>query len=31
MTYTINDVATHRNVSGKLVALTEDERAVIRD
>ena len=31
MTHTINDVAMHKNVNGKLVALTEDERAVIRD
>ena len=31
MTYTINDVATHRNVNGELVALTEDQRAAIRD
>ena len=31
MTYTINDVATHRNVNGELVALNEAERAAIRD
>tara|TARA_R100000306_G_C4363191_1_gene136336 strand:- start:528 stop:776 length:249 start_codon:yes stop_codon:yes gene_type:complete len=29
--YTINDVGTHRQVNGKLVALTEDERATLRD
>ena len=29
--FTINDVGTHRQVNGKLVALTEDERAALRD
>ena len=29
--FTINDVGTHRQVNGKLVALTEDERATLRD
>ena len=31
MTYTINDVAEYKSVNGKLVSLTEDERALIRD
>ena len=31
MAYTISDVATHKNVNGELVALTEDQRAAIRD
>jgi len=29
--FTIKDVGTHRQVNGKLVALTEDERAALRD
>lgn len=29
--FTINDVGTHRQINGELVALTEDERAAIRD
>ena len=31
MAFTINDVGTHRQVNGKLVALTEDERTALRD
>jgi len=31
MTYTIDNVATHKNVNGELVALSDSERAVIRD
>lgn len=31
MTYTIDNVATHKNVNGELVALSDSERAIIRD
>ena len=31
MTYTIDNVATHKSVNGELVALSDSERAVIRD
>ena len=29
--FTINDIATHKQVNGELIALTEDERVEIRD